>query len=101
MSMGLLLARSFRPVRVRGIFWFSAAVLFALFSVPFLTDGAVHWNGVFEMACIMVVFPLMVWLAAWVGPPTKFPQPYAALWATSPIRSIWCTILSCTCSTAG
>ena len=64
MSMGLLLARSFRSVRMRGIFWFSAAVLFALFSVPFLTDGAVHWNGVFEMACIMVVFPLMVWLAA-------------------------------------
>lgn len=64
MSMGLLLARVFRPVRVRGIFWLSAAVLFALFSVPFLSDGAVHWNGVFEMACIMGVFPLMVWLAA-------------------------------------
>ena len=42
MSMGLLLARSFRPVRVRGIFWFSVAVLFALFAVPFLTDGAVQ-----------------------------------------------------------
>ena len=64
-SLGMLLARNFRPTRVRGIFWIAIAVLFSLFSVPFFpsVDG-ICVNGIFEMCCIMLIFPALVWLGA-------------------------------------
>lgn len=64
-SLGMLLARGFRPVKVRGIFWISIAVLFGLFSVPYIPgNGNICLNGIYEMFCIMCVFPAIVWLAA-------------------------------------
>lgn len=64
-SLGMLLARNFRPTRIRGIFWIAIVVLFALFSVPFVaSDCGICLNGVYEMFCIMLVFPTIVWLAA-------------------------------------
>lgn len=64
-SLGMLLARNFKPVRVRGIFWLAIVLLFALFSVPFFpsVDG-ICMNSVYEMCCIMLVFPVIVWLGA-------------------------------------
>lgn len=64
-SLGMLLARNFKPVRVRGIFWLAIILLFALFSVPFFpsVDG-ICVNGIFEMCCIMLIFPVIVWLGA-------------------------------------
>ena len=64
-SLGMLLARNFKPVKVRGIFWIAIAVLFALFSVPFFpsVDG-ICVNGIYEMCCIMIAFPILVWLGA-------------------------------------
>ncbi|MBO5250547.1 MAG: acyltransferase [Bacteroidaceae bacterium] len=64
-SLGMLLARNFKPVKVRGIFWIAIAVLFVLFSVPFFpsVDGLCV-NGIYEMFCIMVAFPILVWLGA-------------------------------------
>ena len=64
-SMGMLLARNFKPVKVRGIFWVAVVVLFALFSVPFIPGFAgCCLNGVYEMFCIMIAFPVIVWLSA-------------------------------------
>ncbi len=64
-SLGMLLARHFKPLRVRGIFWMAIVLLFVLFSVPFFPgSGSLCVNGVYEMFCIMVMFPLIVWLAA-------------------------------------
>lgn len=64
-SLGMLLARNFKPVKVRGIFWIAIAALFVLFSVPFFpsVDGLCV-NGIYEMFCIMVAFPILVWLGA-------------------------------------
>lgn len=63
--LGMLMARSFKPVKVRGIFWISSFLLFALFSVPYLPAmEGVHLNGIYEMVCITIVFPCIVWLAA-------------------------------------
>ena len=64
-SLGMLLARNFKPTRVRGVFWLAIVMLFALFSVPFFpsVDG-ICMNGIFEMCCIMLVFPTLVWLGA-------------------------------------
>lgn len=64
-AMGMFLARTFRPVKVRGAFWLCSAVLLALFAVPYLPSMTpVCANGVFESVCIIVIFPILVWLAA-------------------------------------
>ena len=64
-SLGMVMARDFKPVKIKGIFWIAWAVLFGLFSVPaFAKCGAVSINGLYEFACILFVFPAIVWLAA-------------------------------------
>lgn len=64
-TVGMLLSRIFRPTKVRGAFWVCSVVLLLLFHVPYIeSEGAVCWNGVFEAVCIIVVFPVLVWLAA-------------------------------------
>ena len=64
-SLGMLMARNFKPVKIKGIFWIAWAVLFGLFSVPaFAKCGAVSINGLYEFACILLVFPAIVWLTA-------------------------------------
>ncbi len=64
-SLGMLLSRNFKPVKVKGAFWICTLVLIALFSVPYL-EGAepVCTNGVYEAFCIVVAFPILVWLGA-------------------------------------
>ncbi|MBO4936060.1 MAG: acyltransferase [Alistipes sp.] len=64
-SVGMVMARNFKPVKIKGIFWIAWAVLFGLFSVPaFAKCGAVSMNGVYEFACILFVFPAIVWFTA-------------------------------------
>ena len=65
-TMGLLLLRLFNPARsIRGIFWICTIALVMLFHVPFIgSNGNICLNGIFEMACIIVIFPAIVWFAA-------------------------------------
>ena len=64
-TLGMLLSRTFKPRPVRGAFWLCSILLIALFAVPYIE--AMHplcMNGVFEMTCIMLIFPAIVLLAA-------------------------------------
>lgn len=64
-TMGMFLSRIFKPMKVRGAFWICSAVLLALFSVPYLEGTEpVSMNGLFEMFCVIVVFPILIWLGA-------------------------------------
>lgn len=64
-SMGMLLSRDFKPVKVKCAFWICSAVLLALFLVPYIeSEGAFHWNGFYESFCIIVMFPVLVTLGA-------------------------------------
>ncbi len=64
-TMGLFLSRIFKPMKVRGAFWICSAVLLALFSVPYLERmEPVSMNGLYEMFCVIVVFPILIWLGA-------------------------------------
>lgn len=64
-TMGMFISRIFKPVKVKAPFWICTAVMLALFSVPFLgTKGGICVNGVFEMFCVIIVFPALVWLGA-------------------------------------
>lgn len=63
--MGLLLSRVFRPVAVRGAFWLCSFSIIALLSVPYVGDGSDPWmNGLYDTVCVLVLFPLLVWLGA-------------------------------------
>lgn len=64
-SMGMLLSRNFKPIKVKGAFWICTAILIALFVVPYL-EGAdpICTNGVYEAFCIIIVFPILVLLGA-------------------------------------
>lgn len=64
-TMGMFLSRIFRPMKVRGAFWICSAVLVSLFSVPFIgTLKPICMNGIYESFCIIIVFPILVWLGA-------------------------------------
>lgn len=64
-SFGMLMARKFRPVKVRGMFGIGAVVMFLLFSVPFFASfHGFCVNGVYELLCVAIAFPILVWLGA-------------------------------------
>ncbi len=66
-SAGLLIARIFRPLRVRGgvAFWVGAAAFVALAAFPRVGGEAAPWqNGLYDVLCCVVAFPLIVWLGA-------------------------------------
>ena len=82
-TLGMLMARLFsqrttdnrrESFFTKNIFWIATIVLFALFSVPYIsgedvtsrvpTLANISLNGIYELFCIMVVFPLIVWIAA-------------------------------------
>lgn len=64
-SLGMLLARNFKPIKVRGAFWICTILLIVLFSVPFL-EGTESFsrNGVYEAFCIIIAFPILLWIGA-------------------------------------
>lgn len=64
-TLGMLLSRNFRPMRVRGAFWICSLVLLVLFCVPYVEGKAgVSLNGLYEVFCIFLVFPFLVRLGA-------------------------------------
>lgn len=64
-SAGLLLSRRFRPVAVRGAFWICSAAVALLLCIPHIGGADTPWmNGLYDAACILFAFPLLVWVAA-------------------------------------
>ncbi len=64
-SLGMLLSRHFRPIKIRGAFWICSAVLLILFCIPYIEGKSpVCLNGVYELICIALVFLALVWIAA-------------------------------------
>ena len=64
-TMGMLLARTFKPCEVKGAFWICSAMLIAVFAVPYIAkSGAISLNSLYEVVCIAVIFPFIVWLGA-------------------------------------
>lgn len=64
-TLGMLVHRKFKPKRIRGAFWICTSVLLLLFFVPYIPGlTPICFNGLFEMFCIALVFPFLVWLGA-------------------------------------
>lgn len=64
-SAGLLLSRNYRKINVKGAFWICALVIVSLLSIPYLGGEKMPWiNGIFDLVCILGVFPSLVLLGA-------------------------------------
>ena len=59
-SCGLLMSRVFKPMKIRGAFWICTAIIVLFLSIPNLGEI----NCLYEVACVIVVFPLVVYMAA-------------------------------------
>ncbi|NCB69720.1 MAG: acyltransferase [Bacteroidia bacterium] len=63
-SMGMLLARNFRPLKIKGAFWICSLILAVLFHVPYIEGTSFHFNGLFEFITIVGIFPVVLLLGA-------------------------------------
>lgn len=67
-SIGLLLTRDFRPIRIPGAFWICTAILVALLSCPYVgsADGKEPSviNGIYDVVCTLLIFPAIVYMGA-------------------------------------
>ena len=64
-SMGMLLLRIFKPMKIRGAFWICTIAMVALLSVPFIEGTEpICANGVYEAFCIIIAFPILLWVGA-------------------------------------
>ena len=64
-SMGMLLARTFKPRKIKGVFWICSIALVVLFSIPYIaSSGSISLNSLYEFVCIAFLLPFIVWLGA-------------------------------------
>lgn len=64
-TMGMLLARTFKPRKVKGAFWICSTVLVVIFALPYIAPtGETSLNSLYEVICIAFLFPLLVWIGA-------------------------------------
>ena len=64
-TVGMVLARKFKPRKIKGAFWICSAMLLALFAIPYIAStGKPSINSLYEVACIAFVFPFIVWMGA-------------------------------------
>jgi peptidoglycan/LPS O-acetylase OafA/YrhL len=62
---GLLLSRALAPGRVKHAFPLCSLIVVAVLAWPRVGDEHTLWmNGLYESLCIVVLFPLVVWLGA-------------------------------------
>ena len=64
-TVGMLLARTFKPRKIKYAFWICAAILLATFAVPYIaSECSLSMNSLYEVVCIAFVFPIIVWMGA-------------------------------------
>jgi peptidoglycan/LPS O-acetylase OafA/YrhL len=64
-SMGLLLSRGFKPIKIKGAFWICSLAIVVLLCMPRIGDATTMWmNGIYDSVCVIIIFPILVFLAA-------------------------------------
>lgn len=64
-TIGMLLARTFKPCKIKGTFWICSIMLIAIFSTPYIApENDISLNSLYEVVCIAIIFPFIVWLGA-------------------------------------
>ena len=65
-TVGLLMARLFCPRRqIKGAFWLCGAAIVVVTSLPYMGSSGGSWtNALYDLACVMLLFPALVWIGA-------------------------------------
>jgi peptidoglycan/LPS O-acetylase OafA/YrhL len=64
-TVGMLLARTFKPRKIKGAFWLCSAILIFLFTRPFISaQSCINLNCLYEVICVAFILPAVVWLGA-------------------------------------
>ena len=64
-TIGMLMAREFRPTKVHNAFWLCGLVIVIVGVLPLaLGELSPVANGLYDAVCVIFVFPLLVWLGA-------------------------------------
>ena len=64
-SVGMLMARTFKPLKIKGSFWGLGAVIIIIACLPLLFGQMSRWtNGLYDALVVIFVFPSLVWLGA-------------------------------------
>ena len=64
-TVGMLLARTFKPRKIKGAFWLCSAILIFLFTRPFISaQSSINLNCLYEVICVAFILPAVVWLGA-------------------------------------
>ena len=65
LSIGMLLARIFKPRVIKGAFWICTIAVVILFAAPYIpSNNGFSINSLYEFICIAFIFPAIVWLGA-------------------------------------
>lgn len=64
-SMGLLMSRKFKPVKIKGAFWICSIAVIILMSLPYAGGKTDMWmNCLYDTLCILFIFPILVYTGA-------------------------------------
>ena len=61
---GLLISRIKKFINVKGGFWWCSLILVVLFSIPCVGGADNILNGIYNSACILILFPIVVMMGA-------------------------------------
>ncbi len=64
-TVGMLMARTFKPIKVRHAFWWCSLLILAVGLMPTVDISDAPWaNGLYDFLCTALLFPAIVWIAA-------------------------------------
>ncbi len=64
-SIGLLMSRVFKPIKIKCAFWICTITLIVLLSIPHVGGAEAVWkNGIYDTICVLFIFPLIVYIGA-------------------------------------
>ncbi|MBR5298114.1 MAG: acyltransferase [Parabacteroides sp.] len=64
-SIGMLLARTFKPRPIKGAFWICSVLLISTFTVPYISPMEnLSINSLYEVTCIALIYPIIVFIGA-------------------------------------
>lgn len=64
-TVGMLMARVFKPIRICHAFWWCSLLILAAGLMPTLSFVSAPWvNGLYDLFCTALLFPAIVWMAA-------------------------------------
>ena len=64
-TLGMLLSRKFHSFNISEAFWICTVILIILFCIPYIEGKSpICMNGLFEIACIALIFPVLIRIGA-------------------------------------